>query len=215
MNPSSDELRSDPRFHLLDELEFVDMVRFIMDKIRTPSFITRFFWSLHLLYLTVVFFLSATYLSAPRDGSSHFIWLILAGFALGSVAVVPFHEGLHALTYRFTGAKKIKFGADFRQMIFFVSADNYVISGRQLVVVALAPFVVINLTVLISLFFMDIRWQILSMVFLLSHNVMCLGDFAMVNYVYHHRYMKIYTFDLTGEKKSYIYGLSKTEHEER
>jgi hypothetical protein len=128
----------------------------------------------------------------------------LCGLFAGTILVIPLHELLHGLAYRILGARKIRFGADLQQMIFFVTADRYPVSGYELYFLAMTPFLVINMaTVIISAVWFP-QVILFPAFFLFSHNMMCIGDFALANYVLHAR-NKVYTFDVTDKKKSYFY----------
>lgn len=128
----------------------------------------------------------------------------LAGIVCGSILIIPIHELLHGLAYRILGARKIIFGADPAQLIFYVTADRYTVSGRQIHLLTLTPFLLINiitLTISMALF----RDKLLfTAFFLLFHNMMCIGDFAISGFV-SKTGGKIYTFDEPEKKVSYFY----------
>ena len=127
-----------------------------------------------------------------------------AGILTGSILVIPFHEVLHGLAYRILGARKIIFGADLSQLIFYVTARHYTVSGMQIHLLTLAPFIIINLVTAITtaLFFRE--GLLFSAFFLLSHNIMCIGDFAISGYV-NRIEGRVYTFDEPDRKMSYFY----------
>jgi len=208
-----EQLRTDKRFTLLTELEFGNMIPFVMEQIRKKSLITRLFWLSHLLLGAGIILVATGHRLPPPPPWKSSLLMSVLGFAAGSVVVIPFHEGLHAFTYYLLGARKIRLGADFRQMIFFITADRFVISGSGLALVALVPYIIISLLTCGATFLTPPAWDLFLLMFLLSHNLMCIGDFAMVNYVYRHRDTRLYTFDVIGEKKSYIYGFSEKSNE--
>lgn len=126
------------------------------------------------------------------------------GILAGSILVIPFHELLHGLAYRILGARKIMFGADLSQFIFYVTARPYTVSGMQIHLLTLAPFIIINLltAIVTVLFFQD--GLLFSAFFLLSHNIMCIGDFAISGYVSRIE-GRVYTYDEPERKLSYFY----------
>jgi hypothetical protein len=128
-----------------------------------------------------------------------------AGIVAGSILVIPLHELLHGLAYRLLGAKKIRFGADMKQFIFYVTADRYPVSGSELYILAFTPFVLINAVILAITLVWFPGYVLLSALFLLSHNIMCIGDFAIANYVHGMAPRRIITFDEPERKKSYFY----------
>jgi hypothetical protein len=78
---------------------------------------------------------------------------LVAGTIAGSFLVIPLHESVHGLAYKIIGAPKIHFGADLKQMIFYVAADKYPVGRKGFYFIALAPFLFINLSGAITLIF--------------------------------------------------------------
>ena len=90
-------------------------------------------------------------------------------------------------------------------MIFYVTANSYVIGRSSFFVVALAPFIIINLSMIIVYF--TSGWLVLHtlLVFLFFHNIMCIGDFAMISFYQQNKDRELYTWDDISIKTSYIY----------
>ena len=85
-----------------------------------------------------------------------------------------------------------------------MTADRFPISRGELGFLAMTPFVLINLGVFIPTLFWIPRILLFSTSLLLSHNIMCIGDFAMFSYALGQN-GKLYTYDDIGKKKSYFY----------
>ncbi|MFK8056085.1 MAG: DUF3267 domain-containing protein [Saprospiraceae bacterium] len=106
-------------------------------------------------------------------------------FSLGLLAmllvVVP-HELLHGIAYRWTGAKKVIYGADWKRMVFHASAPYHPINYKQMLLVALTPFVVLTSLLLIGLVLTTGPYWWFFFGLLLMHTQGCFGDFAMVNF---------------------------------
>ena len=203
-NPDPETLRSDPAYQLIKELGFQDIVTFVMVQIRKKAFFTVLYFTVNLAMLVFILILSAKGLA-----DQSLVWkrlLIQAGTGIlaGSILVIPFHELLHGLAYRILGARKIIFGADLSQLIFYVTANAYPVSGMQIHLLTLAPFIIINLltAIVTVLFFQD--GLLFSAFFLLSHNMMCIGDFAISGYVSRIE-GRVYTYDEPERKLSYFY----------
>jgi hypothetical protein len=202
--PDVEKLRQDPCYRQILELDFNDMIPFVLSSIRKRSIISYFFIFVNLGLLLFII----VYILVGMIGSS-LTWSMiikqsLTGIVSGTILVIPFHEILHGLAYRILGARKIRIGADLQQFIFFVTADRYPVSGHELYFLAMTPFVVINITTMLipAIWFPHV---ILFPAFLLlSHNIMCIGDFALVNYVFRAQ-KKVFTYDETEKKKSYFY----------
>lgn len=203
-NPDVDTLRSDPSFRLVLELGFEEVIPFVFKQIRTRGAISTLYMGVNLLMLGIIL---VTLLTGLADRSMTWGSLFrqsITGILAGSVAMIPVHELLHGLVYRLLGAKKIRFGADLRQFLFFVTADRHTISGSQLHLLALAPFLVINLTALVLTLTLLPDVLLFSAFLLLSHNIMCIGDFAISNFVWNAP-KKLYSFDEPELRRSYFY----------
>ncbi len=208
MNPSQtpdvETLRSDPAYRLVMEIGFSEMIPFVMAQIRKRGVMTWIYITSNVCMLGALLYII---LSGSLNGSltwSGALLQSLAGIVAGSFAIIPFHEMLHGLAYRILGAKKISFGVDFQQLIFFVTADRYPVSGRQLIFLALTPFVLINLAILMITVFFIPKILLFSCFLLLIHNMMCIGDFAIAGYV-HRSGVRVYSYDEPGEKRSYFF----------
>jgi hypothetical protein len=64
--------------------------------------------------------------------------------------------------------------------------------------------VVINLATCLIVLLLFPGLLLFSCFVLLTHNIMCIGDFAMVNYVSRHE-RSLYSFDEPEKKMSYFY----------
>jgi len=203
--PDINTLKNDPGYRQVLELDFDNMIPFVLDNIRKRSFIS-------ILYAVVnaTLFLFILYIIISGRLAHQFTWGLvlrqsLTGLFAGSILVIPVHELLHGFAYRILGARKIRFGADLQQFIFYVTADRHPVTGRELYFLALTPFLLINLcTVVITILWFP-QAVLFSAFFLLSHNIMCIGDFAIVNCVLQYAPRRVYTFDEIEHKKSYFY----------
>ncbi len=197
--------KKDESFKKREEIPYNHVVRFVLTNTRPVRSAMATYYSSAIIYLLLLIFLGTRAFSSAQISVLHFAMIISGGVFAGSILVIPFHEGLHGIAYFFTGARNIHFGSDLSQMIFYVSANKYVLGRRGFYLLALTPFIVINLAVLILIVFLDLHWQIGGISFLFSHNLMCLGDFAMANYFQNNRKKELYTFDDQENRVSYIY----------
>jgi len=202
--PDVEKLQQDPGYRQILELDFNDMIPFVLSSIRKRSIISYLYVFLNLgLFVFIILYILLELIG------SHLTWTMivkqsLSGLFAGSILVIPLHELLHGLAYRILGARKIRFGADLQQLIFFVTADRYPVSGNELYFLAMIPFFVINVaTITISAIWFP-QVILFPAFFLLCHNIMCIGDFALANYVFRAQ-KKVFTYDETEKKKSYFY----------
>lgn len=202
--PDAETLQNDPAYTKVHELEFSEMIPFVLQNIRKRGIIPLIYLGINLIFLFLIIFYTGIAARTNLLSVWRIIGQLLGGFLAGSILVILPHELLHGLAYRVLGARKIHFGADLQQFIFYVTADRFTISKGQLAFLAMTPFVLINLLV-ISLAFVWLREYILfSWTLLFCHNIMCIGDFAVLNYACKHR-GELYTYDDVRNKKSYFF----------
>jgi hypothetical protein len=202
--PDVNTLQNDPRYRKILELDFSEMTPFVLNNIGGKEKVSVLFMGLNLG--TVIFIVAYVMwgLTGDHFDSGTVFWQMLGGVLAGSILIIPPHELLHGAAYRLLGARHIRFGVDFQQFIFFVTADRFPISRNELRLLAMAPFVVIN-TICIALTAAWLRdWTLFTATLLLSHNIMCIGDFALTSFANKHK-GGLYTFDEIEKKKSYFY----------
>ena len=205
MSYNTKDLQDESRFRLLKILRYEDIVEFVFENIRKPNYSTRFYYLiLILLFACIVGFSVAGFRNDLFIFRQYFKFFLM-GFVSGSVLIIPVHELLHGFAYKIAGAPRIDFGSDLRQGIFYVAANNYVIGRKKFAVVALMPFLVINIATLIISGFLTPYFFIMALFLLFFHNLMCIGDFAMLSFFLVNEDKELYTYDNHKEKTSYIY----------
>ena len=208
-SPGVEELKNKENFHRILELDFDDMIPFVLSNIRKPGLFSRFYMLINLICLIgLIGYIVWGFL----QGGLHWATLVkqfITGVFAGSILIIPVHELFHGLAYRMLGAKKIKFGADLQQLIFFVTADRFPVGTKGLHFLALLPFGAINILTLLLVVLWLPHLILFFGFFLLAHNLMCIGDFAIVNYAKNER-GEIYSFDEPELKKSYFYRKGKS-----
>lgn len=202
--PAEEILRKED-LKVLKIISYDNIVEFVFENIsykRPPIF---FYFMFNLITLIILVIFSIYFFNYDLLGTGIFIKSIIAGILAGSIIVIPFHEIFHAVAYRLTGARNIKFGMDLKQMIFYVAADRFLTNRKSLNLVALAPFVMINLAAVTIFYLYPIPTLITGgLCFLLFHNIMCIGDFAMMAYFHMNREKELVTFDIVEDRISYI-----------
>ena len=135
-------------------------------------------------------------------------WRVSTQIACAFVAmlfpILPIHEGLHDLAYRAIGARDLRWAISWRMLAAYVMAHRFVATARPFIVVALAPFVVIN-ALLIAGAFIRTQYAIFSLTLLLLHLAGTSGDWAMLNFLWHHRGREVVTFDDADAGLTYFY----------
>lgn len=204
MKPDIETLQKDSSYHLIYRLDFQGMVPFVLEQIKRKGLYSWLYAAINLGVLGFIIICAITNIVDHSLTWKSLLFQLGLGALAGSFLVIPVHELIHGLAYRILGARKIIFGADLKQLIFFVTADRYPVCGREIHLLTLSPFILINLlTAGITLWFFP-HLIIVSGVFLLSHNIMCIGDFAISNYVSRAK-GKIYNYDEPENKVSYFF----------
>jgi len=202
--PDAATLERDSGYLKILELDFSEMIPFVLANIRRPGIIPLLYMGINISFLVFIFLFTILSVKNASITGGRAFWQILAGILAGSILVIPPHELLHGLAYRILGARKISFGADFKQFIFYVTADRFPLSKKELIFLAMVPFVIINLVIIASAVTWASRYTLFSASLLLCHNIMCIGDFAVMSYAFS-RKGRIFTFDDTEKKKSYFF----------
>ncbi len=131
--------------------------------------------------------------------SISFGWGVLAFLVL-----LPLHEWLHGVGYRFFGAKDVRYRFVLKKMVAYAVAHNFVADRREFIWVALLPSLVINsVLVVVAILFPAFRLEALAA--LLLHIGGTSGDFALLNFLWVHRDRMLYTYDDADLQISYFH----------
>ena len=202
--PDAETLQKENGYKKILELNFSEMIPFVLSNIRKGGVIPLLYLSINLIFLFFIILYAAWSVKNGSLNAGKIFWQIVAGVLAGSILVIPPHEILHGLAYRLLGARKIKFGMDLQQFIFYVTADRFPISKKELAFLAMTPFVLINLGLIALTATWASQFTLFSASLLLCHNIMCIGDFAIISYAFSQK-GELYTYDDTENKKSYFF----------
>jgi len=202
--PDVEQMQNEELYTKILELNFDDMIPFVLSNIKKKGLMSGLFIAINVIGLLSIGILSIWGIYTGWIPWSRFIIQLVLGILAGSIIVIPFHELLHGLAYKILGAKKIKFGANLQEFFFFVSADRFPVNRKELFFLALLPFGVLNVALLMGALFWLTPYSILFGFLLLSHNLMCIGDFAITNFVLNEK-EEVFTYDEPEIKKSFFY----------
>ena len=198
-----EQLDNTQNFRQLIAVSYSDLIEFIFQYLKKVTPVIILFWFLNTLFLGIAIF---TRIEISSEFSLSGILLhSVIGFLIFPVLSIPFHEALHVIPYYLSGARDIRVGMDLKQYIFYVTAHRYVADSRQFIIVALVPFVIISLAVLLLIILLPGLWKWSLSAFLFAHGTMCAGDAALLNFYYINRGKKIFTWDDADEKMAYFY----------
>lgn len=200
-----EDLQDESRFRLIKSLYYDEIVEFVFENIQKRNFLSIFYFFINTLFLVLIVSFSISGFRNDLFIFKHYAVSLILGMIAGTIVVIPIHEILHGIAYKIAGAPRVDFGADLKQGIFYVAANNYVINRKQFTFVAMTPFIFINTISLIFINLFTPYFFIGILFFLFFHNIMCIGDFAMLSYFRENNDKELYTYDNHKEKKSYIY----------
>ncbi len=204
-NLSVEDVRNNPEFVLIKELRFNEILMFVLENIRLINAYSIFYLFYNLIFISFLAGIAAFGFMEETLSFKPFLSCMGWGFLAGSILIIPFHEGFHALAFLMIGARSIKFGVDLKQMIFYATAENFVAGRKDFILVAMAPFLIINLFSMPFVIYGGIELRLFMVVMLLLHNIMCIGDFAMLSFYRRFKEKEIYTFDDLETRTAWFY----------
>ena len=206
-----EELQQNPGYKRWLTLTHDEILPFVQEEVGKRGWLTRFYIFLNLALLTGMIVLGAWQVSQGRIGIGRVILNSLLGFVLTLSLLVPIHEGIHGLAYKLVGAPRVQYGSDIKKFIFFAMADHFVVGFPRFIIVALAPFLVINFFTALSIFYVSLNYQWILLGVLLMHTGACAGDFAMLSFFLRHRGEGLLTYDDVSNQRSYFYRREENE----
>ena len=201
MRLNTRELQNDKEFELLLKLEHSNLAEFAVENYNRKS-VVRSFLNLSMLLVSLLI----AVVIFKRGYSFSYIFQSFGFACLTFIPLIPFHELVHGLAYKYFGATDVRYHAMLSKLMFYAVAHGFVVDEKEFTIVAIAPFVAINL---ISLaIFLTFPGQLLFALFIILINLTtCSGDFALLNYVWHNRWKKVYTYDDDDNQVSYFYSV--------
>jgi Putative zincin peptidase len=174
-----------------------------------PNFIKPYFfkWNFTMIFYRLFFILLLIYIIyalRQTDAFGHYLFHVLIGIVL-FVFIIPVHELIHGIAYRLFGAKNVTYKAEWKKFIFYAMADGFITKKIPFVVLAIAPFVLLNSILILSLFLLPSSYYFVLLGLLLMHSAGCSGDFALVSYFQTFWEKDPITFDDVKMKVSYFY----------
>lgn len=185
-------------YELQFQMHLPELASFVRTEIQhSTTLFTFYHWLTRVLGVAAAAWLGVQFVHAPTAINNHLVPFFLA-FG-GVLALVPVHEALHGLAYKWVGAPQVSYGAKWDKLLFFAIADGFALGHRAFRVVALAPFVVISMGLILSLILVPTGFKLFFFTLLFIHTAVCLGDFALLNYFQRHDHTKLITVDRAQE----------------
>ncbi len=190
---------------LKDSLYHDDLIPFLKESLNKSSAVINLYYVFNiLLFLIIVGLLGFDFYFDPNFTWASRLSFLSFGF-LFSLLLIPLHEYLHALAYKFVGATKTSYDMNLKKFYFMALADQFVMNLREFRIVALTPFVCISALCLLALIFPLGIWKYTVMALLLIHTAFCSGDFALLNYFEINKSKDLVIYDDIEKGASYFY----------
>jgi hypothetical protein len=84
-------------------------------------------------------------------------------------------------------------------------ADRFVIASKPFILLAIAPFIIINSLLIIGIAILPTPYNYILAGALMMHTSGCAGDFALISYYYVNRSKEIVTYDDQSAQITYFF----------
>lgn len=209
--PTIEELNNQDKFEMLASVEHARIKDFVLSQVMEDRRLVPYYMIYQTaLFLAAIFFLTRSIVLAFRGDSSYL--LVTIGAILFSLTVlVVFHELIHGLVLKITGAPKVSFGMVPGKFIFYAEADKFVLGKKPFLWVAFTPLVIIQVVTAILI----IAWYMQPLVYfplmvMCIHSFFCAGDVALATLFFRFPGQEVFTYDDRQEKTSYYFVKRKT-----
>ncbi len=201
--PRIEELDDPTAYEKVLTLPYGEIAPFVISNVTKPSLPMLLIWFTAgaSLFLSVWFWPG---LNFPSSGQQMLTGLA-AGLLLLPIILIPVHEGAHLIPFRIAGARDIRFGADLRQGIVYVTAHRFVAGRKLFSLVALTPFIAVTVALLVFILLSPPWWKWVFSMTLLIHTSMCAGDTALLGFMNSFRDRRVFTWDDADRKEAYFY----------
>ena len=192
-------------YELMDSLHHDELIPFLKEAFQQKSNLIAWFnrWNVFLLGLLAILFFYDYNLQENFKWGIRFLyisWGVLLSFLL-----IPLHEFLHSLAYKYVGAKRTSYDANWKKLYFMAMADQFVANYKEFKIVALTPLVTISIGLLILLVLPFGIWRFAFISVLITHSLFSSGDIAILNYFKNHKEKGMVTYDDKAKRMSYFY----------
>ncbi|MFD2570564.1 DUF3267 domain-containing protein [Spirosoma soli] len=216
MRPTVDELHHSDRYVLIESFSIDEMNQFIFRELgMTPPSADnppRRTWKTWLGLLIILllgggvgYFVGSLLGGQVKHGNGmSLVWQLVGGL-VGLLILLPIHELIHGLAFKYIGAPHIGYGYSLRSLIVYAYSQLFPTTMREVAFVAVMPFIIITTSLLIGWAIWPV-YKVFWLILLIIHTSACIGDFALIRYYYKNRQRTIYTYDdVEGERRSYFF----------
>jgi hypothetical protein len=205
---SPEDLLNNDDFELIEEVEYSNLKTFIINEIIKKSVLIKFYSIFQVLAIVILVGLLSYYgYGLYRNGKfAAELLTILASVLFSFTLLIPIHELIHAVAFLLLGKKDIGFGVQWKKFLFYAESNRQVLNRKEMLFVALAPFLTVLILGTVSFFISKSEIISLSgLVIVLLHFFFCGGDFAIISFFNRYKEFDMYTFDDRKEKRSHYF----------
>lgn len=201
--PAIEELDDSSGYEKVLTLPYGEIAPFVLTNLTRPSLPMLLVWIIAgaSLFMAVMFWPGLNYPSAGTKIAAG----LVAGVILFPLLLIPVHEGSHLIPFRLAGAQDIRFGADLRQGIIYVTAHRFVAGTRLFSIVALTPLITVTVALTVLILLSPAWWKWTLSITLFVHTTMCAGDTALMGYMNSFPGRRVFTWDDADKKEAYFY----------
>lgn len=185
--------------------QHAQMQEFAKDYLKRKNKMVRGFNIALVLQFAIIGYLVGTGLARDSFASINVSWLLGGPFLVLLLVLLPLHEAIHALAYKWYGAPKIQFRMHWKKAMVMTEAPDFLIAARPFMVVALAPAMVISTGLILVMVFAPFTVSLFAGILLLLHSLCCGGDAALVSFCLEHADKNLWTKDDPAAAVSYFY----------
>ena len=193
---------------LLEELNHKELIPFVQKNLKQKTFFSRLYTAINIFFFFLILAAFFIYYNNQNFSIGESITHLCYGFAI-ALLLIPLHEYIHVLAYKYVGAKNTSYDANLKKFYFMALADKFVANKKEFQIVALAPFLFVSLVCLNLLFLLPLFWKFTALGILLCHTAFCSGDFGLLSYFDVEKNKEVLTYDDVEKGISYFYGKEK------
>jgi hypothetical protein len=208
MKPSIEQLNNNTEYELVESFKIDEMNQFLQKEMNggvapDPSPKSKKNAIIKAMLIGGVFgvigyfvgkFFAQQFLTSQYGDFAQVGWAFLAFF----VVILPIHELIHGIAFKYLGAPKISFGYSWKSLMVYCYAQKFVMNLRENSFVAAQPFIWITSALVLALFVLP-QYTVLIAVLLFVHTVGCIGDFLLIKYARRNKGREIYLYDDVDE----------------
>ncbi len=205
-NPTIGELNDPGKFEKIAEIQHSRIKDFVFEQIRNDKLLIPVYMVYQVIMILLgTFFVTRSVVLIIKGFPEQFYWT-MGSVVLSFSVLVILHESFHGLALLLTGAKKISFGSNLRNFMFFAEADLHVMNRRQFRLVALTPLIVVKIVCLYGfILYFKQPASYLFVVTMCLHSLFCAGDIGLLSFIENQDKGRIYTYDSKKEDKTFYF----------